>query len=64
MCGGVSLLLKAVNMLVSIKSPRQRVRDQLILTAEGFLQPAELHGSPVRREPDVVQVRCRGEVLK
>lgn len=66
MCGGVFLLLKVASKLgvLIIKSSGQWVSQRHILTAEGFLQPAEFHGSPVRREPDVVQVSCREEILK
>ena len=28
----------------------------LILTAKGLLQSSELHGSPISREPDIIQV--------
>lgn len=44
-----------------IKSSWQPTRPGQVLTAEGFLQPAELHGSSVCGEPDVVQVRCGGK---
>lgn len=42
----------------------QRVRHRQVLTAESFLQPAEFHGSPVRRESDVVQISCREAILE
>lgn len=38
-----------------------RVRAGVLLTAQGFLQSADLHGCSVRRESHIVEVRYRQE---
>lgn len=59
----MTLWPKGVNLVKNVQSSffKQRkiikvFKHWLILTAKGLLQSSELHGGPIGREPDIIQV--------